>query len=130
MAGVQLEELPPSVANIVSEVTHANKKKGQAIMRYYSEMTRTLREMFRVLKPGKAAIVVVGNSILSGKDIRIHTCLTDIGKSLGFHVPRIGVRQLDRNRRMMPVGFHVDANSMIQQRMHEEYVIGFYKPED
>jgi hypothetical protein len=29
---------------------------------------------------------------------------------------------------MMPVGFNVDANSIIQQRMHEEYVIGFYKP--
>ena len=106
------------------------KKKGQAVLRYYSEMTRTLREMYRVLKPGKAAIVVVGNSILSGKDIQIHQCLADIGKSLGFQVPKIGIRQLDRNRRMMPVGFHVDANSMIQQRMHEEYVIGFYKPEN
>jgi hypothetical protein len=130
ITGVQFEVLPHSVANIVSEVACANKKKGQAVLRYYSEMTRTLREMFRVLKPGKAAIVVVGNSILSGKDIHIHTCLADIGKSLGFQVPKIGVRQLDRNRRMMPVGSRVDVNSMIQQRMHEEYVIGFYKPED
>lgn len=130
MAGIQFEKLPRHVANIVSEVAHANKKKGQAVSRYYSEMTRTLREMFRVLKAGKAAIVVVGNSILSGKDIQIQMCLAEIGKSLGFHVPKIGVRQLDRNRRMMPVGFHVDVNSIIQQRMHEEYVIGFYKPED
>ncbi len=130
IAGVQFEELPHSVANIVSEVARVNKKKGQAVLRYYSEMTRTLREMFRVLKPGKAAIVVVGNSILSGKDIHIHTCLADIGTSLGFQVPKIGIRQLDRNRRMMPVGFHVDVNSMIQRRMHEEYVVGFYKPED
>ena len=70
----------------------------------------------------------VRSIVLSGKDIKIHDCLVDIGESLGFQVPKIGVRQLDRNRRMMPVGFNVDANSIIQQRMHEEYVIGFYKP--
>lgn len=90
-------------------------------------MTRTLHEMFRVLKPGKAAIVVVGNSILSGKDIQIHKCLADIGIQLGFDVPKIGIQALDRNRRMLPVSFQVDSGSMIQQRMHEEYIIGLYK---
>lgn len=122
------EELPSQVAGIVKEVDLANKKKGKALFRYYSEMTRTLREMFRVLKPGKAAVVVVGNSILSGKDTQIQTCLAEIGKTLGFQVPKIGVRQLDRNKRMMPVGMHIDSTSTIQQRMHEEYIIGFYKP--
>ena len=125
---VSLEKLPDNTAQVVMDVAKANEKKGHALYRYYSEMTRTLREMLRVLKPGKAAIVVVGNSILSGQDIRIHTCLDEIGTSLGFQIPKIGVRQLDRNKRMLPVGFHVDATSVIQQRMHEEYVIGFYKP--
>lgn len=128
ITGVELEDLPLDVTTIVKEVTQANKKKGNALRRYYSEMTRTLREMFRVLKPGKAAMVVVGNSILSGKDIHIQHCLADIGTHLGFDVPKIGVRELDRNRRMLPVGFHVDSASIIQQRMHEEYIIGFYKP--
>jgi len=36
---------------------------------------------------------------------------------------------LDRNRRMMPAGAKVDLGSQIQQSMHEEYVIGCYKPE-
>ena len=122
------EELPSQVDGIAKEVERANKKKGKALFRYYSEMTRMLREMFRVLKPGKAAVVVVGNSILSGKDTQIQTCLAEIGKTLGFQVPKIGVRQLDRNKRMMPVGMHIDSTSTIQQRMHEEYIIGFYKP--
>jgi hypothetical protein len=47
---------------------------------------------------------------------------------LGFEVPRIGIRHLDRDKRMMPAGINLDLNSQIQQRMHEEYVIGFYKP--
>jgi len=43
-------------------------------------------------------------------------------------VPGIGIRRLDRNRRMMPTSTTVNNESQIQQRMHEEYVIGFYKP--
>jgi hypothetical protein len=30
---------------------------------------------------------------------------------------------------MMPTGNNVDSGSQIQQRMHNEYVIGFLKPE-
>jgi hypothetical protein len=128
ITGIELEVLPGQVTRIVQDVEHVNKSKGNALYRYYSEMTKTLREMFRVLKPGKSAIVVVGNSILSGKDTQIQTCLAEIGQSLGFQVPKIGVRKLDRNRRMLPVGFQVDSTSVIQQRMHEEYLICFYKP--
>jgi len=65
---------------------------------------------------------------MRGKDTQTHTCLADIGRSIGFDVPRIGIRYLDRDRRMMPAGTRVDSESQIQQRMHEEYVIGFYKP--
>jgi ubiquinone/menaquinone biosynthesis C-methylase UbiE len=92
-------------------------------------MTLVLREMFRILKPGKAAIVVVGSSTMRGLDTETEKCLAEIGESLGFHVPRIGIRHLDRNRRMMPTGNKVNRESQIQQRMNEEYVIGYYKPE-
>ena len=51
-----------------------------------------------------------------------------IGRAIGFDVPGIGVRQLDRDRRMMPAGSRLDLGSQIQQRMHEEYVIGLLKP--
>jgi hypothetical protein len=37
-------------------------------------------------------------------------------------------RRLDRNKRMMPARFGKKADSMIEQRMHEEYIIGLLKP--
>jgi hypothetical protein len=42
----------------------------------------------------------------------------------------IGVvqRRLDRNKRMMPARFGKKTDSMIEQRLHEEYVIGLLKP--
>lgn len=126
---VEFEPLPTNAAKIVEEITSLNKKKGLVLHRYYSEMTRVLREMFRVLRPGKAAIVVVGSSILNGRDTETQNCLAEIGESIGFEVPKIGIRNLDRNRRMLPAGFEVNRDSQIQQRMHEEYIIGFCKPE-
>lgn len=121
--------LPASVQNVVSRLSKKSKSKSASVHRYYSEMTLVLGEMYRVLKPGKASIVVVGNSTLSGEDVEIEESLIAIGQDAGFEIPKIGIRQLDRNRRMLPAGTHLDMSSQIQQRMHEEYVIGFYKPE-
>ena len=123
------EPLPKYTAELVQEIAALDERKGMVLRRYYSEMTRTMREMLRVLKPGRAAIIVVGSSVMRGRDTETATCLADIGRSLGFDVPGIGVRQLDRDRRMMPAGNRIDANSQIQKRMHEEYVIGLLKPE-
>jgi DNA modification methylase len=123
-------KLPDKTASVVAEVAELDEKKGLVLHRYYSEMTHVLREMLRVLKPGKAAIVVVGSSKMRERDTETERCLAEIGEALGFSVPKIGVRNLDRNRRMMPAGTQVDQESQIQQRMHEEYVIGFYKPTD
>lgn len=121
-------ELPSSTQYIVNEITSLDGKKGKVLHRYYSEMTNVLSEVYRVLKPDRAAILVVGSSVMRNRDTETQNCLAEIGKVIGFEVPHIGIRTLDRNRRMMPAGAKVDRNSQIQQRMHEEYVIGFYKP--
>ena len=90
-------------------------------------MTRSLREMYRVLKPGKCAIVVVGSSIMRGRDTETGDCLAEIARHIGFDVPKIGIRNLDRDRRMLPAQKQPNTASQIQQRMHQEYVIGLCK---
>lgn len=126
---INLAQMPVKTAALLALLAQKDPRKANALHRYYSEMQRALAEMYRVLRPGKAAIVVVGTSVLRGIDIRIQDCLSEIGSAIGFDVPAIGVRNLERNRRMMPVGAAVDANSQIQQRMQQEFVIGFYKPQ-
>ena len=127
-ANVVFDDLPSDTLKIVEEVAKRDAKKGKVLHRYYSEMTRVLREMHRVLKPGKAAIVVVGSSVMRGRDTETGYCLADIGRAIGFEVPAIGVRNLDRNRRMLPASTTLSQASQIQQRMHQEYVIGYTKP--
>lgn len=128
LSNFAFEQLPSFTKQAVSQISDLDERKGQVLRRYYSEMTRTLQEMYRVLKPGKSAVLVVGSSVMRGQDTRTADCLSDIGRNIGFQVPEIGVRNLDRNRRMMPAGHQINSESQIQQRMHEEYVIGFYKP--
>lgn len=125
---INFEELPEKTQKVVILISQKDKKKSRVLHRYYSEITCVLREMFRVLKQGKGAIVVVGNSVWRGQSTETHTCIADIGESIGFHVAKIGVRNLDRNRRMLPMEFGVNQGSQIQQRMREDYIIGFYKP--
>jgi DNA modification methylase len=127
-SSVVFETMPAFTESLLFKLAIEDQKKSDVVRRYYSEMTRVLKEMYRVLKPGKAAIVVVGSSIIRGVDTETQNCLADIGQKLGFVVPKIGVRNLDRNKRMLPAGAKIDNHSQIQQRMHQEFVIGFYKP--
>ncbi|NOX18177.1 MAG: site-specific DNA-methyltransferase [Chlorobi bacterium] len=121
------EKMPPFTEDIIQNLYEKNPKKSLVLHRYYSEMKRVLKEFLRVLKPNKAAIVVVGNSTLSGVKSETHLCLKEIGEEIGFQIPGIAIRKLDRNRRMMPAVLQKNNSSQILQRMNEEYVIGFYK---
>jgi hypothetical protein len=71
----------------------------------------------------------VGTSTMRGLDTETQTCLGEIGESLGFDLVDIAVRRLDRDKRMMPARRGAKPNSQIEERMHEEYVIGLCKPE-
>jgi hypothetical protein len=122
------EELPDEARRVVLNVSGKDKKKGLVLHRYYSELTRSMREMLRVLKPDRAAIIVVGSSTMRSESTETERCLTAIGRSMGLEVAGIGVRNLDRNRRMLPAGASINSDSQIEQRMHSEYVIGLYKP--
>lgn len=124
------EGLPPKAGERVATVAATDAKKGAALHRYYSEMTRCIREMFRVLRPGKVAVVVVGTSVMRGIDTLTHLCLADVAEAIGFGVVGIATRRLDRDRRMMPARNGETRATQIEQRMHEEYVIGLLKPEE
>jgi hypothetical protein len=124
----RMEELPFQTQQVIDKVATNNLKRGEALRRYYSEMTRVLAESHRVLKEDRAAVFVVGSAIMGGIDSAAQTCLSEIGQVTGFELVNIGVRRLDRNRRMLPVTKSKNGDSQIENRMHEEFVIGFYKP--
>jgi DNA modification methylase len=122
------DNLPDFTQTILNEFEVIDSRKAGILRSYYKDMQAVLKEILRVLKPGKSAIVVVGNSTIRGKNSCTGECLADIGRDTGFIVPEPGIRIIDRDKRMMPAGSEIDLTSQVQQRMHKEFVIGLYKP--
>jgi len=119
--------LPSSVREVVEKVSERDPRKGKILMKYLLEMAMVLREIQRVLRRERCAGVVVGPSTMRGIMVPTHRLLAEIAAELGLHVVGVAARKLDRDRRMMP--FRRDQLSMngIEQRMHEEFVIGLMK---
>lgn len=122
-----MHHLPDYPEAVISSLNKKDSKKGQVLRRYYTEMSLAFREMHRVLKPRKAAIIIVGSSTMRGMDTETAKCLGEIGKRVGFDLVGISERNLDRNKRMMPARTNGPSETQIEERMHKEYIIGFYK---
>ena len=128
VSGVRHANLPDQCEETLRILAEADARKALTLRRYFGEMSAVIAEMRRVLKKGRAAVVVVGTSNLRGIDVQTHKGLAAIGESVGFDLAGIGVRRLDRDRRMMPARWGNRRHSQIEERMHEEYVIGMVKP--
>ena len=124
--GFEMEPLPETAEKAISTISAVDGKKGKVLRRYFSEMRRVLSEMCRVLVPEGVAVLVVGENTLRGLPARVPQSLAAIGEQVGLHFVGIGERQLDRDRRMMPTR-RGSVGSLIEKRMHTEYVLGFIK---
>ncbi len=119
---------PEQCESTLAALEQVDRKKSAVLRRYFGEMRAVIREMYRVLKQGKAAVIVVGTSTLRGIDVETHKGLAAIGENMGFDLAGMGIRHLDRDKRMMPARWGKTRQSKIEERMHEEYVIGLLKP--
>jgi len=129
ITGFDMLSLPEYTRGIVDNLTAVDQKKGKMLHRYYSEMSRTLSEMHRILRAGCATVIVVGTSLIRGVNIEIQSCLKEIGEQNGLKHIHTGIRRPERDKRMMPARWNKKRNTGIEARMHEEYIIGFQKPE-
>ena len=127
ISGVQGLGLPGQCEDTLLKLADRDRKKALALRRYFEEMQSVIREMWRVLRSGKPAVIVVGSSRIKGLDVETHKGLAVIGEYAGFDLAGIGKRQLDRDKRMMPARWGQRGQSQIEERMHEEYVIGLVK---
>ena len=119
--------LPVQCQKTVNALGATSASKAAALRRYFSEMRDVIREMRRLLKPNKTCIIVVSSSVLAGTDVETHKGLAAIGEMESFELVGIGARHINRDRRMMPARWSKTALTQIENRMHDEYVIGLVK---
>jgi len=121
-----IKPLPNYTSSIINQLKSVNNNKGKALDRYYSEMQQVISEMYRVLKNNRACVIVVATSVLNGVDVQIDKCFKELGEGVGFELIRIGERKIRRDKRMLPTHKNI-THSQIESRMHNEFVIGFWK---
>lgn len=127
-ADISDEALPLRAEAIIARLAVVDPPKARVLRKYYDDMRTAIRQMFRVLRPNRAVIIVVGSSTMRGIDVETHQCLADLMASVGFDMVGVVERKLDRDKRMMPARFGAKSGSGIEERMHHEYVIAGMKP--
>lgn len=130
VGNIEMKSFPQFTEEVLTKLYALDRKKEAVLRKYFMEMREALAEMYRVLKPGHFAALVVGTSVMRGLDVKTPYCLADIAENdTGFDVVGIKPRSLDRNRRMLPFS-KKDSNrrTQIEQRMAVEEVILLRKP--
>jgi tRNA G10 N-methylase Trm11 len=61
-------------------------KNREKIELYNEDMKMSLREMYRVLKPGKYAVLIIGNAKYQGKEIKTVEFIIENAEEIGFEL--------------------------------------------
>jgi len=108
----QLEYLGYDVSKLKSEMIGLKgKTKKEKLANYFDDMDEVLKEMRRVLKPGKYAVIIIGSNDIQTGGIRLETKCEDIAAKIGFVLEQKIVKPIKG----------------IQNTMREEYILFFRK---
>lgn len=100
----------------------------RTIARYIDDMGATTREMTRVLKPGRQAVLVVGNSTLSGVSIDTAHLVRNCAESAGLQLTNQYAREIPQDSRYLPPPART-TDDKLSRRMKVETVMSFTKGE-
>jgi hypothetical protein len=127
-AGPEGVTLPSGVQDAVGTLGAVDPRQARILEKYFGDMSLAIQEMRRVVRRGRAVIIVIGPSTMRGLKIETHNHLAAIAKEAGFELIKVAQRPINRNRRMLPASHHHNGDSPIERRTHLEYVIGLGKP--
>ena len=111
---------------IIPKIDRVDTQTACILGQYFQDMAETLSEMQRVLKPGKAAIIVVGPSAAGGITVQTQEILGAIGESIGFQMVGIKAKGISYDRRLMQLIRKSNGNGM-EARLQQEYIVGLVK---
>lgn len=87
-----LKELGYDLSEIREEFVGVRGKGQTRIDLYNEDMKKSLEEMFRVLKPNKYAVIVIGNATYMGQEVKTVEFTIDYAERIGFKL----VKNIDK----------------------------------
>ncbi len=73
-----------SIDRLIKWSITVSPERAALVYRYFQGMQQAISEMYRVLKNGAYAVLVVGNNTVLKKKVETHRLLSDIAASVGF----------------------------------------------
>ena len=113
---------------IVSKLSKLNKTLSSNVAHYFNDMEKALEEMYRILKPGGKACIIIGNTNLRGINILNAQVAVEQMSKLGFQKVDFIKREVS-NKMITPwrdekTGKFTSIDNPDKKRVYEcEYVI-------
>jgi DNA modification methylase len=98
-----------------------DERKRRMLRKYYRDLCELTNEAYRVLKPGRKATYVIGNSRINGHEVANSDLLIAAAKGSGFRVHQRYTREIPENKRYMPMTRGTQSN--LARRMRSEHVL-------
>ena len=120
-----LHKVKEEVRQFFRELHSDVAEKRKMLVRYYEDLCALTDEAFRVLRSGRKATYVVGNSNIRGREVENSELVISAARQSGFGVAEHVIREIPENRRYMPL---VNArNAALAKRIRQEHIITFVK---
>jgi SAM-dependent methyltransferase len=97
------------------------------LIQYFCDMDRVFAEISRILKRSGKALIVVGNSTISGIFINNSRVLTRLARVNGMWLASARRRELQESKRYLPPPANVTSGVALRSRMNEEVILTFRK---
>jgi len=107
---------------MLRKLERRSERHAKLAQRYFLDMERVLKEAFRVLRPGRHAVLVVCPSNIRRVAVPTHDIFVEIASRVGFRLKKRTVRTINERRRLLPY------MSQFGDRMSTEYVLVFQRP--
>jgi len=105
-----------------------DKARRSRVRKYLADMARSVREIARVLRPGGAAILVVGPTILNATRTDSADVLNQLGQAHGLDLISHVDRVISPRRRSLPAPADAAATNALGSRMRREIIVALRKP--
>ena len=106
-----------SADKLIKSIYKIDKRRAFIATKYIRDMERNLQEVYRVLKPGKRYVVVVGNNLVRGYNFETWRYLKDMAPGVGFRVERYFISEIINHFIKVPR----------KERINDDYVLVLQK---
>lgn len=121
------------IAHKIIDQLPNNKQYAKSVIRYFSDMQKSISEMYRVLKPGKKICIIIGNTTLAGVDVKNAEVAAEQMQNQGFILKEVIKRELS-NKMITPWrdrvnGRFTNTTNLQKRRVYEhEFILIAEKP--